>query len=68
MPARDRSLGLGKCNTQENIIDLPRDAFKKLAQRLILALKAFLAEMAHEWQRLVQEMKNEKECTTISRS
>jgi hypothetical protein len=36
MPARDRSLGLGKCNTQENMSDLPRDAFKKLAQQPIL--------------------------------
>jgi hypothetical protein len=41
MPARDRSLGLGKCNTQENIIDLPPDASKKLAQQLTLALKPF---------------------------
>ena len=38
MPARDRSLGLAKCNTQENIIDLPPDAS---AQRLTLALKPF---------------------------
>ena len=41
MPARDRSLGLGKCNTQKNIIDLPPDASKKLAQQLTLALKPF---------------------------
>ena len=53
MPARDRSLGLAKCNTQENIIDLPPDASSATTDP---RLKTFLGEMAHEF----QEMRNGK--------
>jgi hypothetical protein len=39
---------------------LQPDALRKLAQRLILVSKRFLAEMAQEWQRLVEDVKGQK--------
>jgi hypothetical protein len=58
--AQRRSFGVGKCSPPGGISDLRHDGLEEARAATDPRLKAFLAEMAQEWQRLVEEAKGER--------